>query len=404
MRRTLYEPIWNKLSSFRQMVFIAGPRQTGKTTFSKMLAAEFTNSLYFNWDIIENKKQLIKNPYFYEEVYKEDNSKPLIIFDELHKYEHWKNYLKGVYDRDKDNYKFIVSGSGRLDIRQKGGDSLAGRYLLFYLWPFTLAELAGKNRPFNEFMANPTLPGQASTETLDIWENLSVCSGFPDPFLNAGKDFYRLWTTTYKKQLLREDIAGMVTLRKADTIEILFSLLHSKIGNPLSIASLSRDLQVSFDTIKQWLKLFERFFMIFQISPWSQKISRTLTKEKKLYLYDYGSIEHEPQKYENIVALELWRAIANWNDSGLGIFSLHYVRNREKEEVDFLVVRNNKPFLLIEAKLSDSTAGKPLKKFQNILTIPAIQLINKKGVCKLVSNESQKILIISAHRWLSLLP
>ena len=404
MHRTLYEAIWNKLSPFRQMVFIAGPRQTGKTTFSKMLAAEFTNSLYFNWDIIENKKQLIENPYFYEEVYRKDNSKPLVIFDELHKYEQWKNYLKGVYDRDKDNYKFIVSGSGRLDIRQKGGDSLAGRYLLFYLWPFTLAELAGKNRPFNEFMTNPQLPGQASIETLNIWENLSVCSGFPDPYLNADKDFYRLWTTTYKKQLLREDIASMVTLRKSDTIEILFSLLHSKIGNPLSIASLSRDLQVSFDTIKQWLELFERFFMIFQISPWSQKISRALTKEKKLYLYDYGCIENEPQKYENMVALELWRAIANWNDSGLGTFSLHYVRNREKEEVDFLVVRNNKPFLLIEAKFSDSTAGKPLKKFQNIMTIPAIQLINKKDVCKLVSNESQKILIISAHRWLSLLP
>jgi len=386
------------------MVFIAGPRQAGKTTFTQMVAEIFTNSLYFNWDIIENKRQLIENPYFYEDINRKDSSLPLIIFDELHKYAHWKNYLKGVYDRDKDNYKFIVSGSGRLDIKQKGGDSLAGRYLLFYLWPFTLAELAGRNLPFDEFMLNPQFTGEASPITFDIWNNLSAYSGFPDPYLNAEKHFYRLWTKTYKKQLLREDIADLITLRKSDTLEILFSILHSKIGNPLSVASLSRDLQVAFDSIKKWLGLFERFFMVFQISPWSKKISRALTKEKKLYLYDYGGIESEPVKFENMVALELWRAVANWNDLGLGEFSLHYVRNREKEEVDFLIAEGNNALLLVETKYSDETPTKQLRKFQSILRIPSVQLINKENVCKLLSNESLKILVISADRWLSLLP
>ena len=166
------------------MVFIAGPRQAGKTTLTQILAEDFTNSLYFNWDILEEKRKLIENPSFYEEVKRNDNSVPLIIFDELHKYSNWKNYLKSVYDRDKDNYNFIVSGSGRLDMYQKGGDSLAGRYFIFYLWPFTLAELAGNNLPFEQFMSNPIEVRSCPNETQPVWNKLSQFSGFPDPYLN----------------------------------------------------------------------------------------------------------------------------------------------------------------------------------------------------------------------------
>lgn len=108
-------------------------------------------SIYFNWDILDEKRKLIENPSFYEEVHRKDSSLPLIIFDELHKYSAWKNYLKSVYDRDKGNYKFLVSGSGRPDMYQKGGDSLAGRYLMFYLWPFTLAELASGRISFEKY-------------------------------------------------------------------------------------------------------------------------------------------------------------------------------------------------------------------------------------------------------------
>ena len=139
MKRPIYTSIWNSLKKYKQMVFISGPRQAGKTTFSKMIAAGYSNSLYFNWDIISEKKKLIEDPFFYEHIPLRDETKPLIVLDRLHKYHDWKNYLKSAYDRDKENYKFIVSGSGRLDMYQKGGDSLAGRYLLFYLWPFTLA-------------------------------------------------------------------------------------------------------------------------------------------------------------------------------------------------------------------------------------------------------------------------
>ncbi|MBU4289234.1 MAG: ATP-binding protein [Proteobacteria bacterium] len=403
-RRILYENIWKMLSAHKQMVFIAGPRQAGKTTFTQILAEDFNNSLYFNWDILDEKRKLIENPFFYEEVHRKDNSMPLIIFDELHKYSNWKNYLKSVYDRDKGNYKFIVSGSGRLDMYQKGGDSLAGRYFIFYLWPFTLAELAGNNLPLEQFMSNPIEVRACPNETQPAWNRLSRFSGFPDPYLGKTDQFYRIWSNTYRKQLLREDVRDLILLRNIENMEMLFSLLPSKIGSPLSMASLARDINVSFDSIRNWIEIFENFFMVFRIPPWSQKISRAITKEKKLYLFDYAGIESQAAKFENMVALELLRAISNWNDLGLGNFSLHYLRNREKEEVDFLLSNNHKPLLLIEAKLSDDHAAKSLIKFQKILNIPAVQLVNKSGICKLVSNNNLKIMIISADHWLSLLP
>jgi predicted AAA+ superfamily ATPase len=404
MKRLLYENIWNNLSAYNQMVFIAGPRQAGKTTFTQMLAENFTNSIYFNWDVIENKNQLISNPYFYENVNRQDTSLPLVIFDELHKYSNWKNYIKGIYDRDKNNYKFIVSGSGRLDLYQRSGDSLAGRYLLFYLWPFTLAELAENNLQFNEFINNPLIIPEDSQESRDIWNNLSKFSGFPDPYINGSEQFYRLWSQSYKKQLLREDLRDLASLRSFDNVEILFSTLPLKISSPLSMASLARDIQVSFDSIKHWMELFERLFLVFRISPWTKKISRAITKEKKVYLYDYGGLESPSAKFENMVALELWRAAANWNNLGLGNFTLHFVRNREKEEVDFLLANNGSPVLLIETKLSDETPAKSLRKLQNVLKVPAVQLINKEDTCKIVSNDNQKILLVSASRWLSTLP
>jgi hypothetical protein len=405
MNRPFYQNIWQTLSNFKQMIFIAGPRQAGKTTLAKTIADTYTNSLYYNHDIIDKKRQVIENPFFYEEINRKDASLPLVIFDELHKYPDWKNYLKSVFDRDSDNYHFIISGSGRLNIYQKGGDSLAGRYLLFYLWPFTLAELAGNNLEFKKFMENPTAVHPAANDTQTVWKNLMHFSGFPEPYLKMDEQFYRMWSNTYKKQLLREDIRDLTSIRSMENVELLFSLLPSKIGNPLSMANLANDLHVAFDSVKSWIEIFERFFLVFCLSPWKKKIARAITKEKKLYLFDYASIQSESAKLENMIAVELFRAVTNWNGIGLGDFSLHYVRNREKEEVDFLIANNQEPFLLIEAKQAEISPAKSLIKFQKKLNVPAVQLVGLPDVCKFVSNDDGlKILIISADHWLSLLP
>ncbi|MBU0951480.1 MAG: ATP-binding protein [Elusimicrobia bacterium] len=406
IKRTLYLDLWQELASGKQMIFLSGPRQVGKTTFTKEIAKEFKNNVYFNWDIIENKKKLLQNPAFFETINRVDESAPLIILDEIHKYKNWKNYLKGIYDQFSTDYRFIISGSGRLDLFQKGGDSLAGRYFQLHLLPLTLAELSKKRRniesfiknPINEFDINEINPSQ------DKWDMLCNFGGFPEPFIKSSKTFLNRWSRTYLAQLLREDIRSLTEVKKVDDIEILFSLLPSRIGSPLSVNNLVSDTQVSYVSIKDWLNLFEKFYLTFRISPWTKRIARAILKEKKLYLYNYTEIKIEGYKFENMIALELLRCMYSWNEHGYGKFNLHYIRNKDKEEVDFLITENNNPMLLVETKYSDESVSKNLIKFQNELKIPAVQLVNTKNVFKYIKNNDNKILIVTAPRWLASLP
>jgi hypothetical protein len=386
------------------MVFLAGPRQSGKTTLAKSIATSFRNQVYFNWDTAPNKSILIERPAFFENLNRKDASTPVVIFDEIHKYRKWKNYLKGIYDGYADRYQFLVLGSGRLNIFQKGGDSLAGRYFLFRMHPFTLAELGNRRTPFDQFIKRP-LDVPSSPKRLEgIWNELSHLSGFPEPFLSGKKTHYNRWSLTYRHQLIKEDIRNMTDIRNIDQVEMLFDLLPSKVGSPLSMDGLGGDLQVSPNTIKHWIENFERFYMAFRIKPWSKRLSRAIKKERKLYLYDYAGISDPGVQFENKVAVELNRAVTNWTDLGLGTYDLYYLRNKEKQEVDFLITEKSNPVLLIEAKSSETQPEKSLLKFQSKLNIPAVQLVDKPNVYKVYKNGDQSLLVISAVGWLSMLP
>jgi len=229
-------------------------------------------------------------------------------------------------------------------------------------------------------------------------------SGFPEPYLANRVTTYRRWTTTYSSQLIHEDIRDLTGIRSIGEIETFYFLLPSKVGSPFSVPSLAADLKVSYNTIQNWLSVFERFFLTFSITSWSKKIARAIQKERKVYLFDTPRVEDPGARFENMVALELWRAVTSWNDLGHGQFTLHFVKNKEKQEVDFLIANKRKPLLLIEAKLSETTPTVPLRKFQSSLDIPAVQLNEEAEGYRLFSNNGQSILIAPAYQWLSQLP
>ena len=388
------------------MAFLSGPRQAGKTTIAKLVAQSFVNSLYFNWDSGEHRTDLVKNPKFFEEMERKDASLPLVILDEIHKYGDWKNCLKGVYDEFQAAYKFLVSTSGRLDIYQKDGDPLAGRYVLFHLFPFTIAELGNKRLSMAAFLADPLLVNMdRHQELLEIWKRLAVLSGFPEPHLSGRESTYRRWSETYARQLVREDIRDLSDVRSVKDMETLYMLLPSQVGSPLSVPSLAGDLRVSYNAVRAWVDIFERFYLIFSIPTWKEKISRAIQKERKIYLWDYPQIKDAAARFENMAAAELWRAITAWNDGGYGNFSLHCIKNKEKKGVDFLIARDGAPLLLVEAKLTETEPTKALRAFQRALGVPAVQLTDggNEGY-RLFSNDDQKILMCPACQWLAQLP
>lgn len=294
-----------------------------------------------------------------------------------------------------------------MDIFRRGGDSLAGRYLLFHLWPFTLAELTGSPRVLEDFLRSPLeIPATKEKEARTTWDHLGRFGGFPEPFLKGSPAFTRIWSRSYKERIIREDIRDLVNLQKSDMMAILLALLPSRVGSPISMDNLAMDIGVSFDSIKSWLEIFEHFYLIFRIAPWTRKVSRAIRKEKKLYFLDAAQVDSDAARFENLVAVELHRAVRSWTDRGWGDFSLHYVRNKEKEEVDFLLADAGRPLLIIEAKKSDDepAPAPALRKMQLLLEVPAVQVVDRPGICRIVSNGPHKILVISAERWLAVLP
>jgi len=390
---------------YGKMAFLSGPRRVGKTTLSHQLQRNFSHSLYFNWDIITDQKRLLKNPYFFAESDR-DPSKPfLVILDEIHKYARWKNYLKGAFDGYRQDFRFLVTGSGRLDLFKKGGDSLMGRYMGVPLFPLTVGELAGRLPSWTQFNALLLTPPAADKATETAYRSLFGFSGFPEPLVKADMRFYNAWFQERKSLLVREDIRSASNIKEISLLEILSHLIPEKVGAPLSVNSLKEDVGVAHETIRDWLLLLEQFYYMFRVLPFTGSLARTLKKEAKVYLYDWVEVPQDSFRFENLVALHLHKAVQTWRAMGEGDIRLHFVRDKEKREVDFLLVEGNRPVCLIECKLSELDFAPALSYFQNKLKVPtAVQLVHRSGICRKTSRDGATQWVISADRWLAMLP
>jgi predicted AAA+ superfamily ATPase len=381
--RYLVKEIERVFGEENRMVFVAGPRQVGKTTLLRhLLTVRGSPTSYFNWDIARDRKIILNAPDdFWSTRVSESvgGSRPLIGLDEIHKFPRWKRFLKGLFDAQRDRLQILVTGSGRLDVYQKGGDSLFGRYALFRLHPFTLGELLAADRhtvrapeDFWQMVAAGHMPAGA-TEALGQIESFT---GFPEPLFAASSRRLERWRRERRTLVFREDLRDLSRVRDLGLVDALVSLLPERIGSPLSVNALREDLGVSHEAVRTWLSTLERLYFLFEIRPYAGKIARALRREGKVYLFDPTEIPEPGARFENLVALHLRKLVDAWNDWGYGDFALHYVRNKEKKEVDFLITDHDKPYALIEAKLSDSDLDPSLRYYAERLLPPhAVQVV-----------------------------
>lgn len=370
-----------------KMVFVGGPRQVGKTTLSTdIVSRHFKSYGYFNWDNRHDRKKIMASEW--------PGDAELLILDEIHKYKKWKTLLKGEYDKLKHTYKFLVTGSSRLDIYRRGGDSLQGRYHYYRLHPFTLAEiLEKKNRlqPFSEIV----LGHDDHTAKL---EGLMRFGGFPEPLFKQNTRFLRRWHNEKNERLFREDIQDMALIRDLSNMKLLSDLLPNKVGSLLSINAIREDLEVSHRSVSSWLDVLESFHYHFRIYPFVGKTIRSIKKEPKLYLWDWSEVEDESARFENLIASHLLKLVHFLHDYEGWKAGLYFLRNVDKKEVDFLVTVNEKPWFAVEVKRSDRTIAAPLYYFKEKLKIPYIyQVISVPGIDTLRNGAR----LISAGRFLS---
>jgi len=359
------------LSEEAKMALVAGPRQVGKTTLAKHLLSEVSaDAFYFNWDIESHRKAIIRDPedFWHISGNLARAGKQRIGLDEIHKYPRWKRFLKGLYDARGDDLEVMVTGSGRLDIYQRGGDSLFGRYHLYRLHPFTLGEYIRESRQTvcapDEYwrkVLNDKTPAGAKKGL----EDLEALTGFPEPLFSGSATRLRRWRRSHQTLVVREDLRDLTRIREIGLVETLAALLPDRIGSPLSVNSLREDLGINFMTAQGWLEALEKLYYLFKIRPYAGRLGRTLRREEKVYLFDFTVIENTGSRFENIVALHLRKLCDAWTDWGYGDFALHYVRDRDKREVDFLISENQKPYCMIEAKLTGEEIDPSLRYFHD---------------------------------------
>lgn len=387
IKRYLTESILEDLN--KKMVFIGGARQVGKTTLAKKILAEnFEVSKYYNWDLSSDRKKLKKLEFPGEDAF--------LIFDELHKYKTWKSFIKGIYDSYKTKYKIVVTGSARLNIYRKGGDSLQGRYHYYTLHPFSLSELAGNNNkivPMQELIFNK----KSLYKELEI---LYKFGGFPEPLISQNEKTLRRWHIEKLERLFREDIRDIENIRDMGNMKLLGDMLPSKAAGIISINSLREDLEVSHRAVTNWLNILEQFYYHFRIQPFASTKYRSLKKDSKIYLTDWSEIENEGARFENLIASHLLKTISFLKESEGYNLNLNYLRNTEKKEVDFLITNNNKPWFAVEVKLNETNPSPNLFYFREKLKIPFVyQVVLKKDI----DINKENIRIISADKFLSAL-
>ncbi len=346
MNRTLFPFIVEDLK--KKIVFITGPRQSGKTTLAKGLGDRID---YFNYDFSPHRMALEEKSW--------DRKKSILIFDELHKKKEWKRWLKGIYDVEGIPPAIVVTGSAKLDTYRKMGDSLAGRFFQYRLHPFDLKEVA------NHF------------STDEAFNRLWECGGFPEPFLSGKRTYYRRWSKGHLDIILRQDLLDLFSVHDIQSIESLIHLLELRVGQTVSAANMARDLNRDPNTILRWLEMLENLYIIFKVSPYSQKISRTLLKAPKYYFYDYAKIENPGARLENLVACALLKELQFKEDTEGINGTLHFLRTKDGQEIDFLVVIDGSPTSLIEVKLSDDHVSPHFYHFSGFLppSLKKIQLV-----------------------------
>ncbi len=357
MERVYKAIIKNHMKHNRQMIFISGPRQVGKTTVSKSIKK---SAHYFDWDDKDDRINIIRGQkYVAREIGEKANQ--TIIFDELHKYDDWKNFIKGFFDKYTDlGWKIIVTGSSKLDTYRKGGDSLAGRYFHYQMHPLSIAELVYTGYS-NTIIKKPEKISDSA------WEALIEFGGFPEPFLKGTKKFHRQWIRTRQNQLFQEEIRSLGGAYDVAKVEVLAELINFNAANSLNYTSYANSVRASVESIQRWIILLEQLSYCFRLRPWTKNISRSIKKEPKIFLIDWSQIDDIGKRNENFIASSLLKAIQGWNDLGLGEFTLNFIRTKEKREVDFVISKDKKPWILVEAKTSETGINNNLEYFQNML-------------------------------------
>lgn len=382
------------LASLRQMAFVVGPRQVGKTTTCRSLG-----DVYLSWDLLEDREVIAAGPGALTRragLDRLSNRPPVIVLDELHGYPHWRDLLKGFFDRHGERCRIIVTGSARLDVFRRGGDSLMGRYFPYRMHPLSVAELVHRGAPGEDLVRPPRHLAESDFDVLFEY------GGFPEPYLHRSRTFSLRWQRLRHQQLFREDLRDLTRVQALALLEVLGSLLADRSAEFLVFSNLAKAVRVSEETIRRWMETLTAMHYGFLVRPYHRNVAKALRKMPKWYLRDWSAIADPGRRAETFVACHLLKAVEGWSDLGLGNFELRTLRDKVGREVDLLVVRDDEPYILVEVKKHDDRLSPALAHFQERIGAPhAFQVVVDAPFVDADCFEQHRPIVVPARTFLS---
>lgn len=353
MRRSIEPLIQADLP--RKLVLLTGPRQVGKTTLARHLGKAAESAVYLNWDVPADRAVLQRQSW--------PVSSRLLVFDEIHKMVGWKSWLKGVVDGRPAGQQLLVTGSARMETFRQSGDSLAGRYFAYRLHPVSVREWCE---------ATQATPQQAL-------DHLLQRGGFPEPCLADDAIQAERWRAQYLTDLVREDVLEFSRVQEIGAMRLFVEVLRDRVGSPLSLASIARDLAISPTTLQRYLDILRALFIVFTVQPWHRNIARALLQSPKVYFFDTGLVRGgDGPRLENAVAAMLLKHVHWLCDARGRQASLHYVRTKDGAEVDFAVAEEGELTQLVECKWADPHPHRALTRFAvDFPQVQAVQIVRE---------------------------
>lgn len=346
MKRIYQSVIEEHLESHQQMVILEGPRASGKTCLLDAVKESVGDFVILDWCISADRELILAGP---EKIYSKINHAsqlPIVAFDNLYLYKEWKNLLKGYYDVLSGRCKLIIIMAEKTDVYRTGQDSMMGRYFSYHIHPYSVAELCGRSDFTKEYV-----PPQKLSE--EVWNNLFVYGGFPEVFNKSKKAFHATWQNNFRNSIIKHDIRELSKINNSQLLDLLSQILIQSVGEPLNFSRIARNMQSTTPSVQSWYQLLLDHYYGFMILPWSKDIKRTIRKAPKFYLYDWSQHSDTRLRIENLVACHLKKFVEFFTDIGLGNYSLHYIRDKEHRGVDFLVAKDDKPWMIIDVKKSN---------------------------------------------------
>jgi uncharacterized protein len=355
MKRYLEDQVRRDLAT--KMVFVGGPRQVGKTTMALRVLDDPRG--YLSWDVPEHRAAILR---------RELPVVPTLVFDELHKYRTWRNYLKGLYDRPGKRPQILVTGSARLDVYRFGGDSLQGRYHFLRMHPLTVAEIGATSL-----------------------DELLTLGGFPEPLLGGSEIEARRWSLEYRSRIIREEITSLERIHDLGNLELLVMRLPELVGSPLSVNAVREDLQLNHRTVENWLQVLQRLYVIFRLAPFGSPKIRAVKKAQKHYHFDWSLVPEMPQRFENLVASHLLKWVDYQVDTQGRDLELRYFRDQEGREVDFVITERRKPIMFVECNARSGEVDSSLRYLKARFPTTGAWQVSATGTKDVMSAEGIRV-------------